>query len=300
MSDAVLPDPPVPTPSDVLMGICEDQEARRKAYAALGVVDNALELNTASDVFYAEMRKNRDIMFAKVVDAKCDRTVLLDLIDTAKGVSCQECGRCCHCFPDTVRPPRSTAPHVMYTIPVAPDDDVPVEHTEPFTACPGSKYPHCRLQMRSDDCRCSAFNEPTKQCTIYDRRPKICRDFPRGGFMCRYQRFIENVMPLLQDDFSQLEFMVWELIPATELLSIFCDRPGLLSPHINNLEHQADVIEYLMRNEFNQGDSCRKVLGGTADTCRTSRSTSVCTPTEYLSPTRRCPPTKRSSRPRSV
>ena len=40
------------------------------------------------------------------------------------------------------------------------------------------------LDQRGDGA-CVALDPVTKLCTIYDRRPGTCRDFERGGWLCR-------------------------------------------------------------------------------------------------------------------
>jgi Fe-S-cluster containining protein len=40
------------------------------------------------------------------------------------------------------------------------------------------------LEQRGDGA-CVALNPVTRLCTIYESRPKVCRDFARGGELCR-------------------------------------------------------------------------------------------------------------------
>ena len=41
---------------------------------------------------------------------------------------------------------------------------------------------------RLDDGWCAALDRATMSCTIYDRRPLICREFEMGGWECLAER----------------------------------------------------------------------------------------------------------------
>ena len=41
---------------------------------------------------------------------------------------------------------------------------------------------------RLDDGWCAALNRETMLCTIYDKRPWICREFEMGGYECLAER----------------------------------------------------------------------------------------------------------------
>ena len=45
-----------------------------------------------------------------------------------------------------------------------------------------------RRMARLDDGWCSALDRNTMFCTIYEQRPKICRDFEMGGCECISER----------------------------------------------------------------------------------------------------------------
>jgi Fe-S-cluster containining protein len=75
--------------------------------------------------------------------------------------ACAGCGQCCH-----------------LTVELCPlDDDVPeqlvVEHGG------------VRCMEQRGDGACVALDPVSRLCTIYERRPQICRDFNRGGALCR-------------------------------------------------------------------------------------------------------------------
>lgn len=42
--------------------------------------------------------------------------------------------------------------------------------------------------LRLDDGWCAALDRTTKMCTIYEKRPLICREFEMGSFDCKAQR----------------------------------------------------------------------------------------------------------------
>jgi Fe-S-cluster containining protein len=41
-----------------------------------------------------------------------------------------------------------------------------------------------RCMEQRGDGACVALDAVTKLCTIYDRRPRVCRDFERGSELC--------------------------------------------------------------------------------------------------------------------
>jgi Fe-S-cluster containining protein len=41
---------------------------------------------------------------------------------------------------------------------------------------------------RLDDGWCAALDRHTMLCTIYDKRPLICREFEMGGYECLSER----------------------------------------------------------------------------------------------------------------
>jgi Fe-S-cluster containining protein len=45
-----------------------------------------------------------------------------------------------------------------------------------------------RTMARLDDGWCSALDRNTMNCIIYEKRPKICRDFEMGGNECVCER----------------------------------------------------------------------------------------------------------------
>jgi uncharacterized protein len=75
--------------------------------------------------------------------------------------ACAGCGKCCHLL-----------------VELSPDlDDVPetlvVEHSG------------VRCMDQHGDGACIALDPETRLCTIYERRPQVCRDFNRGSSLCR-------------------------------------------------------------------------------------------------------------------
>lgn len=73
---------------------------------------------------------------------------------------CAGCGNCCHLLVD-----------------LAPSDDVPpeliVEHNG------------LRCMDQRGDGACIALDPLSRLCTIYERRPQVCRDFKRAESLCR-------------------------------------------------------------------------------------------------------------------
>lgn len=61
------------------------------------------------------------------------------------------------------------------------DDDIPLELTE------GDRRDGW-VMARLADGWCVALDRKTMRCTIYERRPTICRDFPEGDADCLEER----------------------------------------------------------------------------------------------------------------
>lgn len=67
-----------------------------------------------------------------------------------------------------------------------PEDDVP----EAFVVQdPWGPW----TMVRREDGWCAALDRTTMLCTIYDRRPLVCRDFDAGGYDCIEQRRLGGV-----------------------------------------------------------------------------------------------------------
>ncbi|SCZ66848.1 YkgJ family cysteine cluster protein [Thiohalomonas denitrificans] len=61
------------------------------------------------------------------------------------------------------------------------DNDVPESMTD-WTDWGG------QVMYRRDDGWCTAVDRETMRCTIYARRPQVCRDFEMGGRECLDER----------------------------------------------------------------------------------------------------------------
>jgi hypothetical protein len=100
-----------------------------------------------------------------------DLTAILDGKPPPHGTTielpdCTACGRCC-----TAQ--RGAA---SYLVRVGPDDDVPSQMTVNGLS----------MLMRGG-CRCAALAgtiDKQVTCTIYERRPSVCRGYERGGPEC--------------------------------------------------------------------------------------------------------------------
>ena len=74
---------------------------------------------------------------------------------------CTACGKCCHLLVEL-------SPLL---------DDVP----EKFVV----EHAGVRCMDQHGDGACVALDAATQLCTIYERRPQVCRDFNRGESLCR-------------------------------------------------------------------------------------------------------------------
>lgn len=50
------------------------------------------------------------------------------------------------------------------------------------------------VMRRLDDGWCAALDRDTMRCTIYERRPMICRDYEMGGSDCAEERSLYRRM----------------------------------------------------------------------------------------------------------
>src|SRR5688572_81762 len=74
---------------------------------------------------------------------------------------CAGCGKCCHLLVE-LAPGRDDVP-----------EELVVEHDG------------VRCMDQRGDGACVALDVVTQLCTIYDRRPQVCRDFMRAESLCR-------------------------------------------------------------------------------------------------------------------
>lgn len=75
--------------------------------------------------------------------------------------ACAGCGQCCHLLVELV----------------AGVDDVPEELVV--------EHSGVRCLEQHGDGACMALDLATRLCTIYERRPQVCRQFERGSGLCR-------------------------------------------------------------------------------------------------------------------
>jgi Fe-S-cluster containining protein len=69
------------------------------------------------------------------------------------------------------------------------DDDIPPDLTEQ------DRWGGW-VMARLDDGWCSALDRKTLLCTIYERRPMICRDYHVGDFDCIQERLLHAAAPI--------------------------------------------------------------------------------------------------------
>lgn len=74
--------------------------------------------------------------------------------------ACAGCGNCCHLL-----------------VELAPGDDVPEDLV--------AEHAGVRCMDQHGDGACVALDPVTRLCSIYERRPQVCRDFQRGSALCR-------------------------------------------------------------------------------------------------------------------
>jgi Fe-S-cluster containining protein len=87
---------------------------------------------------------------------------------------CAGCGSCCHLVVEL-------APGV---------DDVPGEFVV--------EHDGLRCMDQRGDGACVALDPVSRLCTIYERRPKTCRDFMRGESLCR--KAVARFVPALREN----------------------------------------------------------------------------------------------------
>ena len=84
---------------------------------------------------------------------------MLTLLDDLP--ACAGCGKCCHLLVELA----------------AGQDHVPEEFVV--------EHDGVRCMDQHGDGACVALDPITQLCTIYDRRPQVCRDFKRAESLCR-------------------------------------------------------------------------------------------------------------------
>lgn len=96
------------------------------------------------------------------------------------------CGKCC-----------------WLRVVIEPEDDVPKEMTEPYD---GDGVPEIIMKRDPVDMYCIAFDRETRLCTIYERRPAMCREFDCGNALClqAIYRVDKKLRPV---DLPDLEFV---------------------------------------------------------------------------------------------
>jgi Fe-S-cluster containining protein len=90
---------------------------------------------------------------------------LLDIDDTREPIRCEACQACC----------------CQLQVILMPHDDPPAHLVE-------TEEHGLDVMRRLDDGWCVALDRDTYRCTIYERRPQVCRDVATGGPECRVER----------------------------------------------------------------------------------------------------------------
>lgn len=90
-----------------------------------------------------------------------------DNIDTGidASISCSSCQACC----------------CQLEVLLGSEDDLPERFTD---RDPWGGW----VMKRLDDGWCAALDRTTLRCTVYSRRPTVCRDYPEGGADCLIER----------------------------------------------------------------------------------------------------------------
>lgn len=100
---------------------------------------------------------------------------------------CTACGLCC--APSTWCSPKE---HYWGFINMAPGDAARLKKTEQKHVTHFPKKPEqqvMKLHVLNNQWACSALTGVLGQkvgCTVYNRRPQACRDWPRGGARCQF------------------------------------------------------------------------------------------------------------------
>ena len=90
---------------------------------------------------------------------------LLEIDDDREPISCEACQACC----------------CQLQVILMPQDDPPAHLVE-------VEAHGLAVMRRLDDGWCAALDRDTYRCTIYARRPQVCRDVATGGAECRAER----------------------------------------------------------------------------------------------------------------
>lgn len=96
-------------------------------------------------------------------------TTNIDDVSTTE-VACSNCQACC-CRLEVMIITDTGVPHVHVSV-----DEWGAE-----------------TMLRLDDGWCSALDRDTHMCSIYDKRPLICREFEMGSYECRNERSVHLI-----------------------------------------------------------------------------------------------------------
>lgn len=91
----------------------------------------------------------------------------MTIVITDEKVSCNHCEACC----------------CRLEVMIISETGVP-DHFIDFDKWGG------RSMLRLDDGWCAALDRNSMNCTIYEKRPMICRDFEMGGYECIAERVV--------------------------------------------------------------------------------------------------------------
>ncbi|MDO9011688.1 MAG: YkgJ family cysteine cluster protein [Gallionella sp.] len=97
----------------------------------------------------------------------------IDNTDDSTVISCASCKACC----------------CRLEVMLMGDDDIPLAMTE------RDRWGGW-VMARLDDGWCSALDRRTLLCTIYARRPMICREYQAGDSDCIGERLLHNIEPI--------------------------------------------------------------------------------------------------------
>jgi Fe-S-cluster containining protein len=91
---------------------------------------------------------------------------------------CLDCGACCHA--DYVHVWVSGSDHARLT----------PEERDRLTFFEGTM---CYMRMTDGHCAALVLEDAQWKCSVYERRPFLCREFARGGSACRHESETKGV-----------------------------------------------------------------------------------------------------------
>lgn len=220
---------------------------------------------TPESLWYSQMGRNRDFILEQIARTD-DPDALLDIIDTAKK-PCTECGACCRALPAEVFSPGTELQTRFLSVPLSPADAarIPAELQVPHVSY-NLEYRNHSTRMGTCGEDCIALKGGL--CTVYENRPELCAKFHRGSFSCRSTCHAVQFRSVTRFGYEDIEFAVWERIPARGLAALLRRRNTISVPMACDQQEHDAFMAWLEAKPCDYLPDARKVFWHYNETTR--------------------------------